>query len=500
MAEFVLGIDYGSTMIKAAVFDMQGKEQGVCSVKSDNSSPKTGWYVRDLEEVWESAKRAISGALKDGKVSGSDIAAISLTGHGNGAHLIGADGKAVYPAIEGTDSRAAPYVEKWKNDGTLSRIHPMNMQTLWPAHSLCVMGWLRDNEQETLSKTKWILNPKDFIRLRLTGEAFLEYSDASGSGLINTRDRKIDGTMLDIAGLGFLAEKMPPLRYATDNCGEINAAAAAETGLKAGTPVAAGCYDIDSAGLATGLTDESVMNVIVGSWANNQFISKTPLVSEDFFSTTVYAIEGYYLMLEGSATGAINLEWFVERFIKDTAGGQAERAFAVCNEAVASVKPDASNIIFLPFLYGSNVNLKASGTLLGMEGSHTRSEVIRAFFEGICFTHRYHIEKMASYGKVPQTVRMAGGATRSNVWKQMFADVLQKSIEVTAATELGTLGAAMCAAVLTGAYPDLPAAAKTMVKVSGRTDPDSKQFDIYNRKYENYKRAIKALDAYWNGN
>jgi L-xylulokinase len=376
----------------------------------------------------------------------------------------------------------------------------MNMQALFPAHSLCVMAWLRDNEPDAFKKAKWVLNPKDFIRLNLTGEAFLEYSDASGSGLINTRDRKIDAAMLDLVGLGFLAEKMPPLKYATDLCGEITAKAAGETGLKAGTPVAAGCYDIDSAGLATGLTDEKVMNVIVGSWANNQFISKTPLVSEDFFSTTVYAIEGYYLMLEGSATGAINLEWFVERFMaadKKEAKAQGKSVYALCDEAVASIKPDASEIIFLPFLYGSNVNLKAKGTLIGMEGSHGRAEVIRAFFEGICFTHRYHIEKMAAYGPVPAIARMAGGATKSDVWRQMFADVLQKSIEVTAATELGTLGAAMCAAVQAGAYKNLNEAAAKMVQVTGRTDPNPALAGVYSQKYANYKRALSALDAYW---
>jgi L-xylulokinase len=391
-------------------------------------------------------------------------------------------------------------MEQWKKDGTVSRIHPMNMQAVFPAHSLCVMAWLRDNEKEILNKTKWVLNPKDYIRLRLTGEAFLEYSDASGSGLINTRDRKIDPAMLDIAGLGFLAEKMPPLRYATDPCGSITAEAVSETGLKAGTPVAAGCYDIDSAGLATGLTDESVMNVIVGSWANNQFIAKTPLVSEDFFSSTVYAIEGYYLMLEGSATGAINLEWFVERFMeadKREAKAAGKNVYALCDQAVASTRPEDSGMIFLPFLYGSNVNFKAKGTLVGMEGSHTRADILRAFFEGICFTHRYHIEKMAFYGKVPAIARMAGGATKSDVWRQMFADVLQKSIEVTAATELGTLGAAMCAAVLAGAYPGLPEAAKKMVTVTGRTDPKPENYAVYSKKYEDYKQLVKVLDPYW---
>lgn len=274
MAEFVLGIDYGSTMIKAGIFDMLGNEKGVCPVKCDSFSPRTGWYERDPEDVWRAAVEAVSGVLKVSGLSGNDIAAVSLTGHGNGANLVDENGRGVRPAIEGADGRGAPYAEKWKVDGTFSRIHPMNMQALWPAQSLCVMGWLRDNEGENMKRARWILNPKDFIRMKLTGEAFLEYSDASGSGLINTRDRRHDPDMLEIAGLGLLAEKFPPLRYAADPCGTVTGGAAAETGLKAGTPVAAGCYDIDSAGLATGLTDETVMDVIVGSWANNQFIAK----------------------------------------------------------------------------------------------------------------------------------------------------------------------------------------------------------------------------------
>ena len=500
MAEFVLGIDYGSTMIKAGIFDMLGNEKGVCPVKCDSFSPRTGWYERDPEDVWRAAVEAVSGVLKVSGLSGGDIAALSLTGHGNGAHLVDENGRGIRPAIEGADGRGAPYVDKWKADGTFSRIHPMNMQALWPAQSLCVMGWLRDNESENMKRARWILNPKDFIRMRLTGEAFLEYSDASGSGLINTRDRRHDPDMLEIAELGLLTEKLPPLRYAADPCGTVTGGAAAETGLKAGTPVAAGCYDIDSAGLATGLTDETVMDVIVGSWANNQFIAKEPVVSEDFFSATIYAIEGYYLMLEGSPTGAINLEWFVDRFLaseKAAAKAEGRSVYALCDEAVAALKPGDSGIIFLPFLYGSNVNPRAKGALLGLEGSYARDEVIRAFFEGICFTHRYHIEKMAAFKTLPGVARMAGGAARSRVWRQMFADVLGKSIEITKATELGTLGAAMCAAVCAGVYPSLPEAAAKMVQVAGRTDPNPALADIYTQKYGDYKRAIDALDGYW---
>ena len=500
MAELLLGLDYGSTIIKAGIFDLEGNEKSIYSGKCDSFSVKAGWYERNLDDVWQATQEAISGVLKNAHCTGSDIAAVSLTGHGNGVHLLDENNKPVRPAIEGADGRALEYVERWKKDGSFSKVHPMNMQAMFPAHTLCVMAWLRDNEEESLKKTRWSMMPKDYIRLMLTGEPWLEYSDSTGSGLINTRDRKIDASMLQHVGLGFLADKLPPLRYATEQCGTVTEDAAGKTGLCAGTPVAAGCYDIDSAGLATGLTDESVMNVIVGSWANNQFISKEPIISEDFFSSTVYAIEGYYLMLEGSPTGAMNLEWFVDNFMQaenKAAKESGGNVYKIVNEEVASVKPENNNVIFLPFLYGSNVHPKAKGTLIGMDGSYGRKEILRAFFEGICFTHRYHIEKLASFKKLPNVARMSGGAVKSAVWRQMFADILGKSMEVTGVSELGCLGAAMCAAVCAGSYKDLSEASSKMVKITGRTDPDPALKTIYDHKYEAYKKYIKALDSCW---
>lgn len=500
MSKYVLGIDIGSTMAKASVFDLAGKELGVSTAACDLLTPQPGWYERDMEGIWQTSAQAVKHAIGQSGVAPGAIACVSLTGHGNGAHLVDAQGHGVRNSIEGSDNRAAAYVEAWQRDGSLEKIHPMNMQALWPALSLCVMAWLRDNAPDTLQKARYWLNVKDYVRMRLTGEAYLEFSDATGSGLINTRDRKIDREMLDIVGLGFVADLLPPLRYATDGCGRVTKEAAALTGLAEGTPVAAGCYDIDAAGLATGLTDDRYLNVIVGSWANNQFIAKTPVVAASFFSTTVYAVQGYYLMLEGSPTSASNLEWLVNRFLpleRERAKAEGTSVYALCNEAVAQVPPDASDIVFLPFLYGSNVHPAAHGALLGMEGWHTRAHVLRAVYEGICFSHRWHIEKMAKYRALPGVVRMAGGAARSAAWRQMFADVLNRPVETTRATELGTLGAAMCAAVSVGAYPDVGAAADAMVALAEVSRPDPRAVKIYDAKYRRYLRALAALDGYW---
>jgi len=501
MGRYLLGIDNGSTMIKASVFDEKGKELGVAGVRCGTVSPNPGWYERCTDDIWEANKTAIATAIKNSGISANEIIGISLTGHGNGAHLVDENGNGVRSTIEGADLRASGYAEKWQTDGTLSKIHPKNMQALWPALSICVLAWLSDNEPETLEKAKWWLNVKDFVRMKLTGEAFLEYSDASGGGVINTRDRKIDGSLFADVGLNGLERLLPPLRYATEECGRVTKTAAAETGLLEGTPVAAGCYDIDSAALATGVTDEKYLNVIIGSWANNQFVSKTPLISEEFFSTTLFAIEDYYLMLEGSATGAINLEWFIENML--AADVELEKAkgssiYEMRDRAMMDTPPDKSDIVFLPFLYGSNTgNLDMRASFVGIEGWHDRRHIIRALHEGIAFTHRWHIERMEKHGKLPSEIRLAGGAARSEQWRILFADVLNRPVETTMATELGTLGAAMCAAVCVGIYDDLHAAVAEMVHVRERVEPNKDNVEIYSQKYGNYVRAIEALNAYW---
>ncbi len=496
--EYLLGIDAGSTMIKAGIFDIYGAEVSVCAVRCENFSVKPGYYERDVEYIWACTKQAITGVLKSANVH--SIEGISLTGHGNGAHLIDHDGNAVCPSIEGADMRASAYISRWMQDGTFDAIHPRNMQALWPALSLCVMAWLRDNAPDIMERTAWFLSVKDYIRYRLTGEVFLDYSDATGSGLINTRERRVDRDMLEIAGLGSVADKLPPLRHATQSGGSVSAQAAAETGLVQGTPVAMGCYDIDSAGLAVGMVDESVLNVIVGSWANNQVLSKKPVVNKEFFSTTVYGVEGYYLMLEGSPTSASNMEWFVERFLQlecEQAKQSGRSVYEICNDAVRCTLPEESRVLFLPFLYGCNYHTRGKATLIGMEGWHKREHVIRAIFEGICFSHKWHIQKMRQQLKLPQIVRMAGGASKSAEWKQMFADVLNMTIETTGATEIGALGAAMCAAVCVGIYDNLATAAQHMVKVEAAIQPNAAAVAVYEEKYQQYLKALSILEPLW---
>ena len=500
MAKYLIGVDNGLTMSKAAVFDLQGKELGVASRKVETTSPNPGWYERDMMEVWKASAESIKEALANSKVDPGDVVAVCCAGHGNGAYLIDEDGNPVRPAISANDARAKKYIEKWQADGTGEKALPKTAQSLWPGQPNAILSWLRDNEPESLKKTKWLLMCKDWVRYKLTGEVNAEITDWSGLSLINTVAGEYDDEVLEIFGLSDMKRLFPPIKQTADICGEVTAGAAKETGLKEGTPVAGGMFDIDACGLSVGMVDDTQMCVIMGTWGNNQFISSKPLVDKDIFMTSCYSIPGWYLTLEGSPTSASNLEWFVTEFLgaeKEQAEKEGRSVFDLCSELVRGVSPDESNIIFLPFLYGSNAHADAKSCFIGLQGHHTRGHVLRAIYEGVIFGHKVHMERLFRFRAPPETIRLSGGAGRSEVWVQMIADCLQTSVEIPLGTELGALGAAIAAAVASGCYGSYKEAAEAMVSISRRQDPDPAKKDIYAEKFARYKKVIAALEPVW---
>ncbi|NQT89589.1 hypothetical protein HQ560_22660 [bacterium] len=240
--------------------------------------------------------------------------------------------------------------------------------------------------------------------------------------------------------------------------------------------------------------------MIAGTWGNNQYISKTPVVSTDVFITSCYSIPGYYLMLEGSATSASNLEWFVTEFFaaeKKLAEEQGRSVYDVCNEAIAATEPEDSNIVFLPFLYGSNCGPDAKAAFIGLNGMHNRGHVLRAIYEGVVFGHKMHIDKLLKFRTMPDTIRLTGGAARSKVWVEIFADIFQTRVETPDATEAGALGACIAAAVAVGIHPSFDAAIDAMVSFSTCQEPNPERADLYAGKYANAKKVIQALDPVW---
>ena len=309
-SQHILGIDNGGTVAKAALFSLDGRELGVASRRTEPLTPKPGWVEFDAERLWQATAAAVRQVLADTQIDPRSIAAVACTGHGNGLYLVDDRGLPVRNAIFSSDTRAQSYINQWMSDGIDRVVRPQTMQALWPGQPNALLAWLRDHEPESLQRTRWILMCKDYVRCRLTGQAFAELTDMSGTSLLDVGTERYDPHVLEAFGLGPLREKLPPLRRSAEICGEITPAAADATGLAAGTPVAGGMFDINACALSSALTEESILGMTLGTWGINQYVSRTPVV-DGVFMTCRYCLPGYYLILEGSAASASNLEWFI---------------------------------------------------------------------------------------------------------------------------------------------------------------------------------------------
>jgi L-xylulokinase len=501
MAKYLVGVDNGGTVSKAAVFTADGRELAVVGRPVALIVKHPGWSERDMNVLWQDTAAAIREAVEKSGVNPEDIACVTCTGHGNGLYLIDADGNPVRNGIYSSDGRAASIIADWKARGLDAQALPKTAQCVWPAQPNALLAWLREHEPESIQKAASLLMAKDYTRFKLTGNVAMELTDMSGTSLMNVVTAKYDDSVLDIFGISEMKRLLPPLVQSAEVCGTITAEAAELTGLKAGTPVAGGMFDIDACGLSSGCMDERQFVIVTGTWGNNQYIAREPLVDKGLFMTSCYSIPGWYLMLEGSPTGAGNLEWFISTFLEDkkTLLKQEgkDSVFTWADSVIAACEPKETDPIFLPFVYGENVGYPAKATFLGLASQHTRAEVLRAVYEGCVFSHNMHIQRLYAFREKPEVVRITGGAARSAIWMQMFADIFQVPVEVPEGSELGALGAAIAGAVASRLYPTYEAAITAMTRVGRRYEPNPARMAMFAKRYAIYSKACQALKAFY---
>jgi len=354
---YLMGIDNGGTVTKAALYDTAGTEIAISSVKTEMLFPHPGHTEKNSDDLWAANTRVIADVMRKAQVAPADVAAVAVTGHGNGLYLVGPDGRPAHDGINSADTRASDYVTRWYQDGTYEKVLPRTCQSIWAAQPAALLAWFRDHEPDVLARTRWIFMCKDYIRYRLTGEACAEVTDYSGLNLMNVRDLCYDPVVLNAYGIADITDKLPPVRSSSEICGRVSRSAAAETGLREGTPVAGGLFDISACAIGSGITDPDRICLIAGSWSINEYISPAPVQDPDLFMTSVYCIPGYWLITEASATSASNLEWVVSELMPSEcreARAKGGSVFDTVNAMVGGIAPADSDVLFLPFLFGSS--------------------------------------------------------------------------------------------------------------------------------------------------
>jgi L-xylulokinase len=500
MSKYLLGIDNGGTFSKAALFDQAGNQISVESVPTVTITPKPGYTERDMNELWSVNVQAVRTTIENSGIDPKDIVGVSFSGHGKGLYLVGKDGKPSYNGIISTDARAWESVEGWEKDGTKEKVFEKSIQEILASQPVSLLAWLRDNEPGVLENTKYVFAVIDYIRYMLTGEAYAEYTCASGANLVNLHTKEYDKELLALFGLEEVWDKLPPLRYSSDICGYITKEVSELTLIPEGIPVAAGMFDVDACGIASGLTDEEGMCMVAGTWSINEYISKKPVSNGTVALNSMYCIPGYFLVEESSPTSAGNMEWFIKNlmsFEKEEAQVEDGSVYDFTNEWVKSIEPQDNNVIFLPFLNGSNEDALAKATFIGLTAYHNKKHMLRAVYEGIVFSHMTHVKKLLRNREVPKSIRLSGGAANSEVWVQIFADALQIPIDTVDAKEIGAQGAVMAAGIAAGIYKDYEDAVASTVRITRTVYPRPEYKAIYEKKYTAYRAVIDALNPTW---
>ena len=496
--KYLLGIDNGGSDIKCVLFDLEGNEIASSSLQVPIETPGPGFTQRDGKDVWNGNIEVIRKTLKQSGIAADDILCVGITAYGNGMVLVDDEMDPVYPVIVSTDDRGSSLCQSFKENGTERKIFPYTRQTLWSAQPAVLLPWFRENDPDVLNRTRWILSLKDYLRYLLTGDVHGEITEASSTSLMDLDSRKYSREIFEILGISDCYEKMPPVLESTDIAGFISKEASELTGLKEGTPVAAGYFDIDANALASGIFDDDELCLIAGTWSINEFL--TADVTKDYDqrtnTATISYADGYYLMEDSTPTSAGNFNWYIENIIKaydpDRSNAQI---YEECNRMVTQKGPEDTDVIFVPYLFASATDPDAHGAFLDLKAQDDCASMIRAIYEGVVFSSVHHVHNLKRPLSSYRIAKLSGGITNSDVWPQMMADALQMTIQTIEGSQIGAKGAVIGAGVACGIFKDLEEGAGRMVRNGKRYEPRKEYASIYQRKYERYEYALKLVDA-----
>lgn len=492
MSDYLLGIDAGNTMVKAVLFDSAGNELAVEERTGSTSYPEPGQAERSIDEIRRFTVEAIRGCIAKSGIDPAEVRAVGAAGHGNGAYVLDRDGTGLL-GIQSIDRRAEA-IAGGLGEKT-GQIHRWSRQQPWAGQTPLLMRWLGEHRPEIMARAHAVLLCKDVIVHFLTGTLSGDYSDAAVAGLVRFPERRYDAEMLEAYGVAHLGALLPPLRESCEIVGGIRPEVAQATGLRVGTPVVAGMIDIVASAVGSGVSATGQASIVAGTWSINQEVVDDPELDELVFMTSIIE-KDRYMAVEASATSAANLEWFIREFGSGIEVGTGTVASA-CSELVARVSPSMDLPLFHPFIYGSSGNARARGGFYGIAGWHDKAHLLYGLFEGVVFGHRQHVEKLKRAGATFENVVLSGGAARSKVWPQMFADILGIPIRTSLCSQTGALGAAIAAGVGAGLFPDLGHGVARMVKTAQSFTPSPRHKALHDRRYRLFLTLAELMEPVW---
>ncbi len=484
----VLGLDVSTTATKAVLMDADGAVRAVAASGYGFQTPRPLWSEQDPALWWDGAVAAVRGALAEAGVAGDAVDAVGLSGQMHGLVALDADGETLRPAILWNDQRTEVECDLIRELVGRERLIAVTGNDALPGFTAPKLLWVRQHEPDIWSRIAHVLLPKDFVRLRLTGGYAVDRADGAGTLLFDLAERDWSGEVVE--ALGVDPSWLPETYEGTDVTGWVSEPAAAATGLRSGTPVVAGGGDQAAAAVGVGAVVPGVISISLGTSGVVFVTTEGPVIEpHGLLHAFCHAVPGRWHVMGVMLSAAGSLRWF-----RDTVAPDID--FAQLIEEAADVPAASDRLLFLPYLSGERTphpDPLARGAFVGLTLRHARPHLTRAVLEGVAFGLRDSLELMRSVG-LPSSgqARATGGGSRSRLWRQILADVLETTVATTSATEGAAQGAAMLAAVGAGWFETVEDACRAWVRVDDGTVP-SEDTARYRDAYARYRELYPAL-------
>ncbi|MBK8780479.1 MAG: xylulokinase [Anaerolineales bacterium] len=488
---YFLGIDTSTTSSKALLIDTNGQVIAVASSPHTLQTPKPLWSEQDPHEWWGAVSASIRSVLEKAGISGEGIAAVGLTGQMHGLVLLDESGNVLRPAILWNDQRTQSQCDEIHQIIGREKFIQITGNVALTGFTAPKILWVKENQPEVYAKAKHVLLPKDYIRYKLTGEYAMDKADGAGTVLFDLKLRNWSEEVL--SALEIPRGWMPKTFEGTEFTGHVTAEAAALTGLKIGTPVAAGGGDQAAGAVGVGAVEPGIVGLTVGT--SGVVFATTPsalIEPEGRLHAFCHAVPGMWHFMGVMLSAAGSLQWY-----RDTLA--SNMSFDDLLKEAESIPDGSEGLQFLPYLSGERTphpDPLARGAFIGLTLRHSRAHMTRAVLEGVSFGLKdsFTLIQNAGLNTITQ-VRASGGGTKGLLWRQILASVLEVELVTVNTTEGGAYGAALLAGVGAGAWANVPSACKACVKLTESTLPDTKQLDSYRKSYKVFQGLYPALKS-----
>ena len=500
MNKYLIGLDSGTSGIKAVLFDTKGNEIMKQGYPLTPICPVENWFEEDAHEIWTKAKLCIS-TITD-KISKESIIGLGITAQGDGLWMINENGEPVRNGCCFCDGRAGEQFARWNQDGTSRKVFDLTGTRLFTGNQCCILKWMDEHEPASLSRAKYIMHLKDYLFYKLTGKVTTEVTDQSLI-FLNMKTGRYDDRLFELYGLQKYRSKYPPIKTAAENKAYIAPEIAGKLGLGVNTLVTSGPMDVAACALGAGVVQKGHCCSIIGTAALHEMVIEDPCADQIYSGMTVFhAVSGKYLRLMASLAGTPNQDWVLNTLgggLKQEAKEQGKKVYAYLDEVVSSVPIGARGVMYHPYLLAggerapfTDPNARASFT--GISVKNTLGDILRACFEGVAYA------MLDCYLHMPlevEQITLCGGGVKSSVWSQILADAVGKKVVTVKGEELGAKGTVIHNAVVQGIYKDYQQAIEETVAPEKVYECNMENHGKYLKYYKLYKKTYENLMETW---